>query len=147
MSFVETLIILIVAMIVVGPKRMPEMARKIGKWMGVLRRAGDEFKRQLMTMDQATESQFSAAESQLDQLLPADEEALSEESGEPVENYAPNELPPMYSLEELGEAVPGGLPPDPVALNTPEPPVTSEPAAPSAVATVEEEKEANHGNA
>ncbi|MEG2724978.1 MAG: twin-arginine translocase TatA/TatE family subunit, partial [Kiritimatiellia bacterium] len=68
MSFVETLIILIVAMIVVGPKRMPEMARKIGKWMGVLRRAGDEFKRQLMTMDQAAESQFSAAESQLDQL-------------------------------------------------------------------------------
>ena len=44
MSFLETLVILLVAVVVLGPKRLPEAARKVGHWMGVLRRASDEFK-------------------------------------------------------------------------------------------------------
>lgn len=48
----EWMILLVVVLIVVGPKRLPEVARKLGRVMETIRRAADEFKRQIMTMDQ-----------------------------------------------------------------------------------------------
>lgn len=48
----EWLVLLAVILIVVGPKNLPATARKIGQIMTQLRRAADEFKRQLMAMDQ-----------------------------------------------------------------------------------------------
>lgn len=47
----EWLVLLAVILIVVGPKNLPSAARKMGQVMSKLRRAADEFKRQLMTMD------------------------------------------------------------------------------------------------
>ena len=74
MSFTETLVILVVAMIVLGPRKLPEAARKLGRWMGMVRRAGDEFKRQIMSMDQAVEDNLNTAAGNLDRLVPNDEE-------------------------------------------------------------------------
>ena len=48
----EWLVLLAVILIVVGPKNLPSAARKTGEILAKLRRAADEFKRQLMTMDQ-----------------------------------------------------------------------------------------------
>ncbi len=48
----EWLLLLAVILVVVGPKNLPSAARKIGQIMSQLRRAADEFKRQLMTMDE-----------------------------------------------------------------------------------------------
>ena len=48
----EWLVLLGVVLIVVGPKNLPAAARKMGQIMSTLRRAADEFKRQLMSMDQ-----------------------------------------------------------------------------------------------
>jgi len=48
----EMLVLLVVILIVVGPKRLPEVARKLGRTMEMFRRAADEFKAQLMSMDQ-----------------------------------------------------------------------------------------------
>ena len=48
----EWFVLLGVVLIVVGPKNLPSAARKLGQVMANLRRAADEFKRQLMTMDQ-----------------------------------------------------------------------------------------------
>ncbi len=48
----EWIVLFVVILIVVGPKKMPEVARKIGRMMEMFRRAADEFKDQLMTMDQ-----------------------------------------------------------------------------------------------
>ena len=48
----EWLVLLAVVLIVVGPKNLPSAARKMGQIMSKLRRAADEFKRQLMTMDE-----------------------------------------------------------------------------------------------
>ncbi len=50
----EWIVLFVVVMIVVGPRRMPEIARKLGRMMEMFRRAADEFKDQLMTMDQET---------------------------------------------------------------------------------------------
>ena len=47
----EWLVLLAVILIVVGPKNLPSAARKMGQVMSKLRRAADEFKRQLLTMD------------------------------------------------------------------------------------------------
>ncbi len=47
----ELLVLFAVVLIVVGPKNLPAAARKMGSIMASLRRAADEFKRQLMTMD------------------------------------------------------------------------------------------------
>lgn len=124
MSFTETLVILVVAMIVFGPKRMPEMARKLGKWMGMLRRASDEFKRQIMTMDQAVDDSLNSATSELDHLLPTDEE-LGQVSD--VLPYEP-ELPTASPDELWGEEpVAGGLPQEEPAT-PPEPPAAPAPS-------------------
>ncbi|MGN0891406.1 MAG: twin-arginine translocase TatA/TatE family subunit [Candidatus Spyradenecus sp.] len=120
MSFLETLVILLVAVVVLGPKRLPEAARKVGHWMGVLRRASDEFKQQLMTMDQALETQVNAAVNastgELDNLLPTDEELAQ------AMDFAP---PPVSPDDALASApVPGGLAPTP-------PPAEEKPAEPA----------------
>ena len=51
----EWLVLLAVVLIVVGPKNLPAAARKVGQILSQLRRAADEFKRQIMTMDQEME--------------------------------------------------------------------------------------------
>lgn len=43
----ELLVILIVALLVLGPKRLPEIARSLGKGMAEFRRASTEFQRTL----------------------------------------------------------------------------------------------------
>jgi sec-independent protein translocase protein TatB len=58
-DFTEWIVLLAVILIVVGPKRLPEMARKLGHWTETFRRAADEFKRQIMTMDEEVHKQES----------------------------------------------------------------------------------------
>ena len=41
----ELLVILVIALLVVGPQRLPELGRSIGRWMRELRNAQDEVKR------------------------------------------------------------------------------------------------------
>ena len=47
----EWFVLLAVLLVVVGPKRLPETARKIGQYYAKFRRAADAFKRQLLDMD------------------------------------------------------------------------------------------------
>ena len=50
-GFGEWFVLLAVVLIVVGPKRLPETARKLGQYYAKFRRAADAFKRQLLDMD------------------------------------------------------------------------------------------------
>ena len=50
-GFGEWMVLLAVVLIVVGPKRLPETARKIGQYYAKFRRAAEGFKRQLLDMD------------------------------------------------------------------------------------------------
>jgi Sec-independent protein translocase protein TatA len=56
-DFTEWIVLLAVTLIVMGPQRLPEMARKMGRWAETFRRAADEFKRQIMTMDEKADHQ------------------------------------------------------------------------------------------
>ena len=43
----ELLVVFVVALIFIGPKKLPEIARSLGKMMGELKRAGDEIKEKI----------------------------------------------------------------------------------------------------
>ncbi|MCQ2368669.1 MAG: twin-arginine translocase TatA/TatE family subunit [Kiritimatiellae bacterium] len=51
-GFGEWFMLLAVVLIVVGPKRLPSIAREIGKWYGKFMRAAENFKREIMELDQ-----------------------------------------------------------------------------------------------
>jgi TatA/E family protein of Tat protein translocase len=47
MSFSETVFLFFLALIVFGPKKLPEIARTIGRYMNEFKRASNEFKSQI----------------------------------------------------------------------------------------------------
>ncbi|MFA7173391.1 MAG: twin-arginine translocase TatA/TatE family subunit [Kiritimatiellia bacterium] len=55
----EWIMLFAVVLVVVGPHRLPEIARKLGRTMEMFRRAADEFKEQLMSMDQEISKDIS----------------------------------------------------------------------------------------
>jgi sec-independent protein translocase protein TatB len=62
----EWLLLLAVILVVVGPKNLPSMLRKIGKITATLRRAADEFRRQVMAMDEEVRSVVNEAAKEMD---------------------------------------------------------------------------------
>ncbi len=49
MSFSETIFLFVLALIVFGPKKLPEIARQAGRILAELRRASNEFRSQIET--------------------------------------------------------------------------------------------------
>jgi Tat protein translocase TatB subunit len=47
MGFSETIFLFFLALLVFGPKRLPEIARQVGKMMNELKRASNEFRSQI----------------------------------------------------------------------------------------------------
>jgi sec-independent protein translocase protein TatB len=47
MSFSETIFLFFLALIIFGPKKLPEIARMVGKYLNEFRRASNEFKAQI----------------------------------------------------------------------------------------------------
>jgi len=62
MSFSETIFLFFLALIIFGPKKLPEMARQAGRILAELRRASNEFKSQIETEIAHMEVQKSQAE-------------------------------------------------------------------------------------
>jgi len=46
-SFSDSIFLFILALLLFGPKRLPMLARELGKWVGEFRRASNEFKMQM----------------------------------------------------------------------------------------------------
>jgi TatA/E family protein of Tat protein translocase len=49
MGFSETIFLFFLALLIFGPKKLPEIARQIGKAMNEFRRASNEFKSQIQS--------------------------------------------------------------------------------------------------
>ena len=47
MSFSETIFLFVLALIIFGPKKLPEIARQVGKYLNEFKRASNEFKSQI----------------------------------------------------------------------------------------------------
>ena len=65
----ELLLILALALIVLGPKKLPELARALGKGMAEFRRATDELKDELRQMEHEIEDTSPGATSKDDPFL------------------------------------------------------------------------------
>jgi sec-independent protein translocase protein TatB len=46
-SFSDSIVLFILALLLFGPKKLPVLARELGKWVGEFRRASNEFKMQM----------------------------------------------------------------------------------------------------
>lgn len=53
----ELMLILIVALLVLGPERLPRVARDVGRVVGELRRTSDEFREEFLHADKFLEKQ------------------------------------------------------------------------------------------
>ena len=97
----EWLVLLAVILIIVGPKNLPSAARKMGEIMSKLRRAADEFKRQLMTMDE--EMKRAADEIKHDYIdIPEDgHDTTSTDSAEIGTDYGNPDYDPTDEMEDM----------------------------------------------
>lgn len=107
LSFWEIAIILMVALIILGPKKLPELARSLGKGIREFRKATDDFKSSMdyeMNKPEPPRKQLTA-EAEDAEILPSDDEAdakaaqaAQEEAKKAVEaaqaNAAPTEAAP-----------------------------------------------------
>jgi len=99
----ELFVIIIVALVVVGPKDLPKLMRTVGQWAGRARAMADQFRRSFD--DMARQSELEELRSEVNRLkadavkpmTDADYEAF----GIPV-----NSLPPAPAIEEVGAAPP-----------------------------------------
>lgn len=65
MGFSETLVLVVLAYLLFGPKKLPEIARTVGKALNEFKRASNEFKAQI-----ASEISQLELETQRQQILP-----------------------------------------------------------------------------
>ena len=73
----ELLLILALALIVLGPKKLPELARALGKGIAEFRRATDELKDEFRQMEHEIEDSSPQATSRDDPLLDKSAEKTS----------------------------------------------------------------------
>ena len=63
-SFPDSIFLFVLALLLFGPKRLPVLARELGKWVGEFRRASNEFKMQMedeLRMSEQAEKQKQIA--------------------------------------------------------------------------------------
>jgi len=132
------ILVLVVALVVVGPKDLPKLMRKMGQWTAKARNMADQFRRSFD--DMARQSELDELRKELEDLknsrpLAGVDEQMSAALAGPVVNFEPEPKP--AAAEAPGAPAPGApaqaelelVPPDAHG----EPPVPSpEPAEPIA---------------
>ena len=103
-------LILLVALIVIGPKDLPRVARTVGKWSAKARGMAREFQRSLD--DMAREAELQDIKSEIEKVNRTDLRARIEETVDPGGELRRSLQPPRFDA--------GGV--DPVAA-TPAPPL------------------------
>src|SRR5271165_5285716 len=100
----ELIFIFLLALVVVGPKRLPGLARQFGKYMADFKRASNEFKNQLETEMMNIELEERAKkQEELPKILPP--EKLPELTVTPAPDIVSR-----GSSEDISEAVTGPSP-------------------------------------
>ena len=141
LSTTELLFILVIALIFFGPRKLPQLARTMGKGLAEFRKASDDFKR---TWEREVAAEAAKLESEVENTINFDEEAqaLMAENVTPVEENIPSltesAMPePLVRAPEPELVVARGSAPEPVFH--PEPlSQTAEPLTPAAEPAVAE---------
>jgi sec-independent protein translocase protein TatB len=104
MSFSETIFLFFLALIIFGPKKLPEIARQVGKYLNEFKRASNEFKAQI-------EQEIAHLEVENKQtILPPvqpPEHATSRERYAATELDAPAESPALTAHASEDASTPG----------------------------------------
>ena len=67
----ELMLVLIVALLVLGPERLPRVARDVGRVVGDLRRTSDEFREEFLQADKYLEKPAASAPTPVAEPAPA----------------------------------------------------------------------------
>ena len=107
-SLQDSAIIFILALLLFGPKKLPVLARELGKWIGEFRRASNEFKMQmeeeLRLSEQAERQQKIAAMEAAAPPTPALEGVPTEEPAHPhIDDYGSATYNDPYNYEAASE--------------------------------------------
>lgn len=111
-SFSQDIIIFILGLLLFGPKKLPVLARQIGKWMAEFRRASNEFKMQmeeeLRVSEQAERQAKTAAMEAAAPAAPALSSGTPEGTGniDPEDPHPPLPEPPSESPIEAATPAP-----------------------------------------
>ncbi len=86
LGFTEIAFILVLALLIFGPKKLPEMGRMLGRGMGEFRRASDELKRTFNAEMSLAEEESKAAPPK-PELVPKSEppQTVARQASAPVE--------------------------------------------------------------
>jgi sec-independent protein translocase protein TatB len=97
MGFSETIFLFLLALLIFGPKKLPEIARQVGKALNEFKRASNEFKAQI-----ASEIAQLEVEDQRQALPPAQEPAGTIATQPPAapEMSAPPAPAPVHRTDE-----------------------------------------------
>jgi sec-independent protein translocase protein TatB len=122
MSFGDTAFIFVLALLIFGPKKLPEIARQVGKALNEFKRASNEFKAQI--------------QSEIDQLEVKEKQKKSEEEQKALPPAVPPPgavhssymTPPEYAAPET----PASLESTPLSEGSAEPPVPADAENPPA---------------
>jgi sec-independent protein translocase protein TatB len=109
MSFGDSIFIFVLALLIFGPKKLPEIARQVGKALNEFKRASNEFKAQI--------------QSEIDQLEVQEKVQEKKKKEEEQKILPPAEPPPGAVHSSLYSPRPEA---SPSAEVSPEPPVPSE---------------------
>ena len=104
-SFSEWFVLLVVFLIVVGPRKIPETARTLGNYYSKFRRAAESFKRQLLEM----ETEFNKAANEAGQEIEGafvDEGDLYTPKSEDDPDFDPSAIYPgqTFATEDTAES-------------------------------------------
>jgi sec-independent protein translocase protein TatB len=92
-SFQDSIVLFILALLLFGPKRLPVLARELGKWIGEFRRASNEFKSQmeeeLRLSEQADRTKQIAAMEAAAPVAPALPDSVAESIPDPEHPHLP----------------------------------------------------------
>ncbi len=83
----EIFIILIIGFLVFGPKKIPEIARKVGKGMGEIKRATNDIKKEIHEEINKIESSVKIEDSQKNNI----KESSTKEKVKHIEHYPPEQ--------------------------------------------------------
>jgi len=104
-GFSELVAVSLIALIVLGPKRLPEVARTAGRWMGQLRRFISDVK---LDLDREMHSEELAELRKLKRELDSTRRLMQDTSGELVKGFA--EINPDTAAPTIHSPGPPALP-------------------------------------
>ena len=101
----EWVVLLAVLLIVMGPKRLPSALRTFGQYYAKFRRAAESFKRQLLEMDTAIQSEVSKVEQEVEAAARAAEREVAEATKPIDETPADGETPATPTADSAAAGV------------------------------------------